>query len=529
MNLKVVGIGALTSVFCATIGCNGSNADREDIAVEKLYSIGGEVTGLQIGQRVILQYNDESLITLERDGHYRFPEMVPNGTAYKVKITESPDSSVCNVENGEGTLQSSDIDNIYVRCVHKKTWSQVNEVFPSVQNTDVQSHKIATDGTGRSILIWLQRDNLISTYSLWSSAYSFDSGWEIPQSIESLDASVDSFDIEMNSSGHAIAVWEQYSGAARKVWASSYSDVSGWIGGVEISGSAQGNDYRASVEIDDSGRALVVWDKAISVWYNQYDKVSGWAGSELLDEGGRGSYSEFVKLGSDSQGNVVITWRSNESGVSTIWARRYINNVGWEERFLVYRANSNQLGNPEIAVSSNGNAIILWTNSFNDATTLRYRYFDFERGWSEVDVVSENANGLSNPSVSFKDGQSIFLVWQSNNGISETIRSRMYNRDSGWSPSQLLNNLAGNAISPKVVSDIFGNAMCVWMQYDGFRFNIWSSYYSSNTKWGEPELIEFDSGEARDPVFIFNNDGSGMAVWTQISGYQDSLRYRNFR
>ena len=62
--------------------------------------------------------------------------------------------------------------------------------------------------------------------------------------------------------------------------------------------------------------------------------------------------------------------------------------------------------------------------------------------------------------------------------------------------------------------------MVVWYQYNGTCFNIWSNRYTAATgTWGTAELIEADNaGDARYPQVAVDSSGNAVAVWQQSDG-----------
>ena len=80
---------------------------------------------------------------------------------------------------------------------------------------------------------------------------------------------------------------------------------------------------------------------------------------------------------------------------------------------------------------------------------------------------------------------------------------------------------SGNAFNPQIAIDGSGNALAVWQQFDGLRNNIWSNRYTAGTtnSWSTPTLIETDNtGGAFDPQIAINASGNAVAVWTQSDG-----------
>ena len=77
---------------------------------------------------------------------------------------------------------------------------------------------------------------------------------------------------------------------------------------------------------------------------------------------------------------------------------------------------------------------------------------------------------------------------------------------------------AGDAQWPQVAMDASGNAVAVWHQSDGTRYNIWANRYTASThSWGTAALIETDNaGDAQFPEVAIDASGNAVAVWTYI-------------
>lgn len=71
----------------------------------------------------------------------------------------------------------------------------------------------------------------------------------------------------------------------------------------------------------------------------------------------------------------------------------------------------------------------------------------------------------------------------------------------------------------KVRFDSSGNALAVWVQGDGTRYNVWSNRYLTGLGWGNAELIETEnSGSAAGPKISIDRSGNALAVWPQYDG-----------
>jgi len=78
---------------------------------------------------------------------------------------------------------------------------------------------------------------------------------------------------------------------------------------------------------------------------------------------------------------------------------------------------------------------------------------------------------------------------------------------------------SGDAMAPQVAYDGSGNALAVWSQWDGARYNIYANRYSVATNtWGAAALIEANNvGDALNPQLAINASGDALVVW-QLDG-----------
>ena len=81
------------------------------------YTIRGTVSGLQ-GKDFVLQNNGGDDVGVQTDGGFAFPTQIPSGAAYSVNVKTQPTGPLqsCSVQNGSGTVEDRDIDNIVITC-----------------------------------------------------------------------------------------------------------------------------------------------------------------------------------------------------------------------------------------------------------------------------------------------------------------------------------------------------------------------------------------------------------------------------
>ena len=101
--------------------------------------------------------------------------------------------------------------------------------------------------------------------------------------------------------------------------------------------------------------------------------------------------------------------------------------------------------------------------------------------------------------------------------------------DGAWGSAELIEtNDAGSAIAPQIAFDSNGNALAVWYQSDGSRYNIWANRFDG-TSWGSAELIETnDAGNTYDPQIAVDSNGNALAVWYQYDGSRYNIWANRF-
>ncbi len=68
-----------------------------------------------------------------------------------------------------------------------------------------------------------------------------------------------------------------------------------------------------------------------------------------------------------------------------------------------------------------------------------------------------------------------------------------------------------------------GNAIAVWPQNDGRRYNIVANRYVPGVGWGIAELIETDDGNANRSRIGMDNSGNAIVTFTQYDGTRYNL------
>ncbi len=285
----------------------------------------------------------------------------------------------------------------------------------------------------------------------------------------------------MDGSGNAVAVWYQHDGTRNNIWSNRYTVGVGWGTAELIETDNTGYALSPQVEMDPSGNAVAVWQHydgtRYNLYSNRYTKGTGWGSAEIIeDEQGTVSGSQVAL---DGSGNAVAVWSQSDGLRNNIWSNRYAADSGWGEAELIETDNSGSAYNPQIVMDGSGNAMV---------------------------------------------------VWRQPSGGRNSIWSNRYTVGAGWGTAELIEtDNSGHAQYPQIAMDGSGNAVAVWSQSDGTRYNILSNRYTEGAGWDEVELIEtVNSGDAFRPQIAIEGSGNAMAVWHQHDGTFLNIRANRF-
>lgn len=111
--------GAQAALGCAVsllvAGCGGSPGSTSFI-------VGGSLSGLAAGGKVVLQNIGGSAMTVSSNGSFGFTLRVATGSKYIVTVLSQPAGQNCTILDGSGTVIRGNVTNIVVVCASEWTW-----------------------------------------------------------------------------------------------------------------------------------------------------------------------------------------------------------------------------------------------------------------------------------------------------------------------------------------------------------------------------------------------------------------------
>jgi len=390
-----------------------------------------------------------------------------------------------------------------------------------IDNTGyARSPQVAVDESGNAIAVWVQHDGIRD--SIYSNRYVVGTGWGSATLIETDDSGdADYPQVAVDGSGNAMAVWHQFDGARFSIWSNRYIVDTGWGTAELVETDDSGNAESPQVAVDDSGNAVVVWSQwgstYSSIWSNRYVVGTGWGTAELIETDDVGD-AYLPQVGIDGSGNAIAVWHQFDSTHSNIYSNRYVVGAGWDSAELIEIDDSGNAESPQVAVDDSGNAIAVWFQSDGTHTKIYSNRYVVGEGWDSAELIeTDDVGDAYLPQVFIGSSGDAMAVWSQWDDTRSNIWSNRYVVGTGWDSAELIEtDDVGGAYQPELAVDGSGNAVAVWYQYDGARFNICSNRYVVGAGWGTAELVETDdSGNALVPQVAVDGSGNATAVWYQ--------------
>jgi hypothetical protein len=394
--------------------------------------------------------------------------------------------------------------------------------------------QVAMDSGGNAIAVWQQWDG--ARFSIWTNWYVRGLGWGRGECIaptENGEATCPQ--IAMDATGDAIAVWQQSDGVRTSIWAAQYLAGRGWGAAEPINANMPWSAFGASLAMDAGGNAVAVWEQSdgarLTIWANRYVANTGWAGAQRIDATNAGN-AVFAQVALSAQGDAIAVWQQPDGAVLQIWASFYTAGLGWGAAQVIDSRNAGVASGVQAAMDADGNAWVVWEHNDGAHTNIWAKHYLAGGGWGATELIeADTRSAASEPHIVMDAGGNAFAVWERAEGARSGIWANRYAAGSGWGTAARIEaSSADSALSPRIALDAQGNAMAVWLQWDGARRNVWANRYVADKGWSGAVLIDANDlvNSAFSPRVAMNAGGGAVAVWGQSDGERSEMWTSDF-
>lgn len=390
--------------------------------------------------------------------------------------------------------------------------------------------RVVMDTNGNVLAVWQRSDG--GPWSVKANSYVVGMGWDKAKFIETYNTKKAHEPlVVMDASGNAMAVWKG-DGGRYDTGTNHYVAGVGWGAAGLFDMNNSGVAMREpQVAMSADGDAMMVWREFhtsgshYDIWANRYEAGIGWGASQLIKiENTKNAYEPQVLM--DANGNAMAVWQQyGEGGDSrwNIWTNRYEVGKGWGMAELIETSDAGDAESPQMAVDADGNVVAVWrqNNRVGGPCKIYVNHYVVGVGWgAAMPINTGSIRCPMSPQISVDANGNAMLVWRQTDVRYKNIWASRYEAGIGWGAAELIEtNDAGNAGNHQIAVDASGNAVAVWQQYDGTRWNIWANYYKVGVGWGRAGLVEVsNNGNAEYPKVAVDVNGNAVVVWYQGDG-----------
>jgi len=569
-------IATATILFAlvALSACGGGGNDAPQAAPTPNYSVGGTVIGL-VGSGLTLSSSGASL-PISANGPQTYATSLANGASYNVIVGSQPTNpnQTCTVSNGSGTVSGANITNVNIACVTTPLAvasstpldnaanvvrtvpltlnfsAAVNASTATSTNITLQStagaEAINVGTSGATVTITPARSLLpLTQYTLTITAAvrgSFgeqlasavtmrfttrDGAWGTASRIDSNQMGNSSYpQIAVDPNGNALAVWANFDGTRSSIGSNRYTNAGGWGSSVLIATDTAGAALHSQIACDVSGNAIAVWVQLdgtqYNIWANRFVAGGNWGSpTRIKNDATRDAHLPQIAI--DSTGNALAVWGEYGDGFDSIWFNRYTAGAGWgaQAAVEVEIEQPDEAGATKFAFDSNGNALAVWSQPVGARYHIWAKRYTMASGWGPTALIQiDTTSNAYEPQIAIDSNGNALAVWMQSDGARFNIWANRYGAASGWGTAMLIEaSNDGSAVAPQIAMDANGNALAVWTQSDGANYYITANRYTVGSGWGNAEVIQANrSYEGWKPSIAVDRSGNALAVWRQVDG-----------
>lgn len=395
--------------------------------------------------------------------------------------------------------------------------------------------RIAVDGSGNAVAVWLRFD--ADSNNIAQSSWSDDGGasWSVPVNLSQPGEWASNVSVVLDGSGIAHAIWSRYDGNnARVQYAQSVDAGASWSTPINLS-TAGADASRPQIAADGSGSLVAVWrgsDGSNDIIQSSRSTNSGASWSTQVDLSVSGENADSPRVAFSGAGIAVAVWlRSDGSNQITQASRSTNGGASWSTPAdLSVSGVDSTLA--KIAFDGSGNALAVWLlDPFGESTVQSSRLLSGGVSWSTPVTLSTSGNSAATPQVAVGESGNAVAIWRyyADGG---TIIQSSYSADGGasWSTPVQLSASGLASDDPQVAVDGTGNVFAIWRQSNGSDRIIRSSKSTDGgASWAGVTDLSEDGQSANHEIIAVDGSGNAVALWSRSNGENNIIQSSYYR
>jgi hypothetical protein len=381
--------------------------------------------------------------------------------------------------------------------------------------------RLGSDAAGDQVAVW-ERVAGTNEWVVEAAVRPAGGGWSSPVEVSAVALGARNPAVAVNAAGDAIVVWQEGtpSGAGIKA---ARGDVAGnWEAPETVS---IGFDLsRPTVDIASNGDAVAAWREELpNTEYGTGVRVlEGGTWGSLQTYGPNSASYEGQRLAVDPAGDAVLVMYYE--GAMEAVSRSAGGSWGGVE--TVKSGGSVRIQQPQLAISANGEAAVVWANGSSGSATIEAARMDAAGIWGNAEVLPAVGANLEQPSIAIDDAGAATAVW-TNRGFSGGWAFESATQDPGgsWTAAPAY-TVPAYSFEPQIKLMPSGAATVLWWPWReaASHYAVAAAERAADGTWG-PELDLGDEGEEiYFPVFTTDAAGGVTVAWMSEGSSEHVVR-----
>jgi hypothetical protein len=132
-------------------------------------------------------------------------------------------------------------------------------------------------------------------------------------------------------------------------------------------------------------------------------------------------------------------------------------------------------------------------------------------------TISPPARDAFEPQVVVDSSDRVIAVWTGSDGVDLRIQTATRTASGPWSAVQSISASGRSASSPQIALDPAGNAVAVWIRFDGASSKVQAAYRPAGGSFGSGVNVS-SGGDSSAPDVSMDNAGNATIVWQRWDG-----------
>ncbi len=375
----------------------------------------------------------------------------------------------------------------------------------------------------RQLIITVFRDLFIFIMTI--HAVNLEGTWSTPVAISATTS--DQPDIAVDISGNALAVWQGFDGNNYVIQASSFSVGGMWSTPTTLSSSGQ-NAQNPEVSVDSSGNGISVWSR-----YNGDSSIiqassltfrGSWSTSIDISSAGSNADSQELSMArTGTVGNAIVSWHQYNGSNFVVQSSALPSGGSWSIPETLTPSGQDALI-PEIVVDASGNAAAACCqyNGTNFTTRASTKLLGYS--WNAGFIISNSSSNVSQPFLATDLSGNVICVWNQFNGSNYIITSATLPFGGSWSTPMSVSAIGSDAYIPQIAIDGNGNAIALWNRFDGTNYTAQAARLPAGGSWSTPVTLSASGYNVGFVSLKVDAAGNATALWDAINAGNSTIQ-----